>query len=1698
VGHSALRSLLLAFAATLAVAASASAHEVETHGDPREALPDSLVTQPVAQAEAGSVEPSTPASATGLPEAWCGTETTTDDTADAAYPSTTPQLKLIYAYAADQPNRFAEFDDRLQATASLLGRFVAQQSGGRKTLRWDLGTPCGRDYADIQVVRLPKARAEYVVNGAPQFSLVRTDVRAVVIGQGGPRNWVVYADGLYGTNGVAGTASLIETDNGAYHDAGRLFAAVFGPQTPPANGYAWPSVMLHEIAHNLGAVQRSAPHTTMAGHCNDRYDVMCYADGGANATMTYPCPKIAGLVDETFDCGGDDYFNASPAPDSHLDRDWNLFRSAHLATCTSDAAACDGTAVDATPPIDTTPAKVDPPPTNTPYTVELSGTDSESVVDAYAWKVDAGAVQYGQTATVTHGYQLFTRVRDAAGNWSRWKAQIVNVDTQGPVVELTCPAETVRARSLLCRTYPSYDAVALEAQVGDGPIRTYDPASYPEILVEEDGDTVVRARATDYLGNVGEWEEVTAHLDRDVPWVTVDCPPETRAEPIDCTVTGGDGDEPPASLRWRIDGGTEYDATSPATVTVSSQGAHAVRATVVGASGETVTAYANVRLDLTPPTASLSCGGNGAWLYGRASCTVTASDPDTGAYRPRFSIDDGPFASTSGFSFFVTVDGEHSVRAQVENGAGTVVTTAPVTVRVDATKPAVTVACPEGWVAAASLSCDLGGSDAHTGIAGFSWMLATDTSSRSLTGATGRITVTREGTSEVVAVARDGVGNSSDAVRRTVKLDGTDPSVAVACPDGWAEGPATCTVTASDAVSGLDSLSWRVDGGEPQSGPSGSQVTISSPGRHTIVATAQDRAGRVATASSELPIDPTPPVARVDCPDGWQAAAVDCALSFSDPESGVAVRRVRVDGNAPVEAGESVRFSAEGEHLAEAEAVNGAGVASGWSGDTARLDFTKPDGWVVCPFVWSTTGPVTCEAHGSDARSGVVGYDYEIAGSPAASLVVTLEGRTTVRARARDAAGNVGEWRSAVALIDRIDPVVDLDCGPSGWRPGPVDCSVDATDAGARMSLVSWLVDDDRTTFAAPPSSFTVSSNGPHVVRASAEDAAGRTASETATFSIDGSVPVASAACPSGWQAGAVTCSLSFADPESGIASRQVRVDGGAVTGAGDTVTVSGQGRHTVEVRAVNGAGASSEWRASIVQIDTTAPTVTLDCPGWTDAASVTCSATATDQGGSGVAEVERDGLVVTAEGVTTVRSRARDAAGNLSEYATAMARIDRTDPLAEVDCPGGWHSGPVTCRVGGVDEGSGVSSLSWRVDGGDEQTGEVIVGGHGRHTIAATAVDGVGRSATSSAEALIDLADPVATLGCEAGEGTTHHCTPTAADEGSGLASVRLLRDGNDAGPVAPGEPFDVEAPAEIAIVATDGAGRTTTTEPITLNAPPAGDLPPRDPPPSDPPPSDPPASEDPPPSQGEPPPPPSSDPDPSDPPSSDPPPTTGPSEDEPAPPTDEPPVSPGDSVDPSDESPVSPGDSGVPSDAPSSDGDEGGGPATTPDEPSADADEGPSPATTPDEPSADADVGGDPATTSGDASAVGGAVGGVGSIEPDVRVAGEPVATEPPAIVRTAAGRALATAAVAPLQDGRAAVRVVPAKLAAGTWRIRVCAGERCASRSMKLRRARRPRPLTANLRAKPGQRVTFVLQRRDARGRFRTVARGAARIV
>ena len=326
--------------------------DVAVHRDTRAELQSVNLAEAVAVAQAQADGPD------GLPATWCGDELTAEGTTNASVPASAPQFKVVYAYAADRPDRFAGFQDALQADVAIADRFLSAQSGGTRAIRFDMGTRCGPRYADIRVVALPGPRSAY----AGDFAAITAAVTRALGDAAGPRNTVILADSLSPSSVEYGLGETVMGASGErpgaqnVHNRGGLRSVLFtrdGAAAPGAvRGGWWPEGFLHEITHNLGAVQWTAPHSTAPpaapdrsryGHCWQGADVMCYVeDDGAAHAMQFDCPSIPGTISQNYDCGRDDYFNPAPPASSYLATHWNTYDSAFMAPCDTIVPACGG------------------------------------------------------------------------------------------------------------------------------------------------------------------------------------------------------------------------------------------------------------------------------------------------------------------------------------------------------------------------------------------------------------------------------------------------------------------------------------------------------------------------------------------------------------------------------------------------------------------------------------------------------------------------------------------------------------------------------------------------------------------------------------------------------------------------------------------------------------------------------------------------------------------------------------------------------------------------------------------------------------------------------------------------------------------------------------------------------------------------------------------------------------------------------------------------------------------------------------------------------------------------------------------------------------------------------------------------------------------------------------------------------------
>jgi hypothetical protein len=316
-----------------------------------------------------------------IADTWCGQTPPPLDDVEHRTQGSAPTFKVVYAHATDWPDGFATYAPVIQRAMRTAAGYVLQASGGRQSLRIDLGTSCGAQYVDIADVELPLTNQQYLLMPWQQrFNTISGQVKDIVGIKPLQNNVVIFADHTLGSDGVSGVGDIVSDDTpGPANLANQLgrSALLFGDGSP---GFAPQAVnslghaILHEMSHTIGAVQLSAPHSTGAAHCYDGLDVMCYNDGGFAWRPMTVCQQLS------YDCGGDDYYNPSPSPGSYLATHWNLASSSLVC----QAASC-GTATAAIAPtphvIVTGPSSL---PAPGPVTVQATDDSGAAVV---AWRI---------------------------------------------------------------------------------------------------------------------------------------------------------------------------------------------------------------------------------------------------------------------------------------------------------------------------------------------------------------------------------------------------------------------------------------------------------------------------------------------------------------------------------------------------------------------------------------------------------------------------------------------------------------------------------------------------------------------------------------------------------------------------------------------------------------------------------------------------------------------------------------------------------------------------------------------------------------------------------------------------------------------------------------------------------------------------------------------------------------------------------------------------------------------------------------------------------------------------------------------------------------------------------------------------------------------------------------------------------------
>lgn len=556
--------------------------------------------------------------------------------------------------------------------------------------------------------------------------------------------------------------------------------------------------------------------------------------------------------------------------------------------------------------------------------------------------------------------------------------------------------------------------------------------------------------------------------------------------------------------------------------------------------------------------------------------------------------------------------------------------------------------------------------------------------------------------------AYDKAGN----VRRTplnIKVDTTSPNFTTATAgtlglDGWYVSNAVATVSASDALSGVDRVEYDLNGTGWQSGSS----IPTSDGINSISIRVFDKAGNTRNGSLTIKVDATPPTITPSVSgtvgiNDWYVSNVSVSASASDAMSGVR-GSVTISQNGGASWSVPPLSLTDGVHSLSFRVSDVAGNSSE-SVLTVKVDSTPPafttstdgasglDGWYVSDAVTTVSA--------SDALSGVdrVEYDLNETGWQSGSSIPVSDGVNSISIRVSDRAGNT-KYDTLTIKVDTtsptIAPSVSGTAGANGWLVSPGVVSAAVNDGTSGVSGGVEVSFDGGSSWQASPITLA---DGVYTMTFRAYDKAGNEGRASLSVSVDTTPPVLDLTVSgtpgkNGWYVSDVQVTAPASDAVSGIDSALVRADGGSWI---SSLTLS-DGVYRLDARAVDRAG-NENTKAAELRIDTKAPSSAFS--GFSNNEIVKGDITLTGQAldaGSGVelVEISLDGgttwlpadlagdkwalhwdTASVSNGVYSVLVRATDVAGNTESPTALTLTVDNLPPKVKItDWWWIWSSG--------------------------------------------------------------------------------------------------------------------------------------------------------------------------------------------------------------------------------------------------------------------------------------------------------------------------------------------------------------------------------------------------------------------------------------
>jgi len=874
-------------------------------------------------------------------------------------------------------------------------------------------------------------------------------------------------------------------------------------------------------------------------------------------------------------------------------------------------------------------------------------------------------------------------------------------------------------------------------------------------------------------------------------------------------------------------GAWSYNATALA------DGDHLLEATISDAAGNPASASITVHIDTQAPSILISDPVNGAQLNQSTVSMGGTTEPSLLVRIVENSIELGRVtANATGVWRYAVpglADGTHTVHVETVDTAGNPGTASVVFV-VDTLVPDIAITSPVAGAVINQSDVSIGGT-VEAGLAvqisDNAQFLGTVTGDNA-----GNWTFTASGLAEgghtIGAATTDAAGNNNNA-SLGFSVDTVAPAIQISSPGEGAlinvnTVPVVGTTQAGLTVEVYDGASLL---GSTLSAAGGDWSFTANgllDGDHGLRAHTQDAAGNPADARVSIRVDIQPPVINFTQPAD-NALLNTTAVPFSGTtESNISVE-LRKGGSliATTTAGPGGQWTFnvsglnDGVHTYRAIAIDAAGN-SHFVDKTFTIDTTAPILNITVPAQGSILNTANVAISGSTEPGLVVTFFENGAnlgsttadgvGNWSSTVAALADGSHTIEARTLDGADNPSN-ASVDFTVDTVVPNVVISTPAADAVLADASVSLSgSTEPGLTVRILSAqpnLLVQTQADGAGNWNLILALANGPHVLTASVDDAAGNTGSAAVRFSIDTVNPALTITSPtSGAQLNSTTVQFNGSS-EPGL-TVQIVDNGAAPVGAGVdsgglwryTATGLSQGLHTIDFSVADSAGNSTNSSIGIT-IDTLAPALLINDPvdgslfnnrnivmqGTTDAGlTVQLRESGNALGsaladGTGVWRITLNGL---AESAHTIDANVMDLAGN-GASASVSFTIDITAPSIAISSPvSGAFLNSNDVPIAGVTEGGLTVELSENgsllgsataLANGQWQT--TLTGlAAGPHTLTAMVIDGAGNNGQTSVGFTVDTVAPPLTISNPSANAFINATTVTIA--GQSLAGLTVV----------------------------------------------------------------------------------------------------------------------------------------------------------------------------------------------------------------------------------------------------------------------------------------------------------------------------------